>query len=513
MNRLKNYCYVAMMLCCAMFTACTDKTNEELPMPTTQDAKIEEVEGLEKGYSVRLGSDLTLEPHIIFGDGKPQELTYEWTMDYKVVSKNAKLMVTCTELGKHNIALKVMAKDGTARFAETTVYVYSDFDRGLLLLTDVDGEAQLAYKALDMMEAAAVRNVFAECNEGKRLGKGPLALCWTGEGITNHNNVEDISTGGLEIVVSTAEENKVAILDSRTLKLKDIIAYDGENGNFTPNFAFVPYGVQNFLWSQDGGDIYFVGNGNDYMLSSTRHFVTGKRRHQLPAGAKVADMACSLITNPMDMVRVYFDMAKHHLIYIGGIKGMVEGKVTCDVVPMALMACDGKRADFNAAFRYEPEHVMLVGREANGSVKIWRLAPAANKANETLISEIDATGFITANAAMTVNPLRPLLYYTNSEGKVFVMNYEGTKFNTAPYIALGKDYDIKAMIFNPYNPNELYVAANNTKANKNRCATIFVIDVKDKSEGKLLYKEEGVGGMVKRLVYKGNGTENSVENM
>ena len=71
---------------------------------------------------------------------------------------------------------------------------------------------------------------------------------------------------------------------------------------------------------------------------------------------------------------------------------MVEGKVSCPVTPMALLACDGSYAEANADNRYEPKHVLLVGSRSGNGVTVYRFAPTANKAEESLLGEIDATG-------------------------------------------------------------------------------------------------------------------------
>lgn len=502
MKKIYNFLY-ALPLLIALFAACSDKEPNNVETPT---AKLVAVTGIEKAYSIKQNAHLKLKPVLNFSEGTKQTTTYEWIIDNNKVSTADSLDYECTVLGKHTGTLKVIAEDQTAKFADFTFYVYSGYDQGLLLFTEGKDGAMLAYKSLDVQEAPAVRNVFAESNPTLSLGKTPLALCWTGECITNPNNIDD--TGGLEVIVSTDSPRRIYALNASTMSVLSKIDYDGTATDFSPNHAFVPFGMQNRLWGAEGGSVYFTGNGKDYLMTPERRFVVGKRRHQLPAGAKIADLSCSLITNPMDMLRVYFDTASKHLVYIGGIRGMAEGKVSCPVTPMALLACDGSYAEANADNRYEPKHALLVGSRGGNGVTVYRFAPTANKAEESLLGEMDATGHILPTSAVGVNPVRPLLYYADHAGNIYVMNYEGKSFSSTPYISLGQQYDVKAIVFNPYNPNRMYVAAEDSKAETTACASIFIIDVSNKSAAKVLYKEDRVGGKIHRLIYKGNGKEN-----
>lgn len=496
-----NFC--ATLLALNLFLACSDKETSPTEIPI---ATLETVSGIEKAYSVQQDGHLILSPTLNFSEGSKQPVTYEWIIDEVVVSKEETLDYICKELGRHAGTLKVIAQDETAKFVDFTFYVYSGYDRGLLLFTANDTSSTLVYKALDDINIPAVRNAFSENNPTLPLGKTPLALCWTGEGITNPANIED--TGGMEVILTTDQPIRMYAIDPNTLKVKTEFEYDGEEQGFTPNHAFVPFGMQNRLWGAEGGSVYFTGNGKDYLMSPERRFIKGKRRLQLPSNAKVADMTCSLITNPMDMLRVYFDTENQRMVYVGGIRGMVEGKVACPIIPMALLACDGNYAEANTDNRYEPKHALLVGYKNDSNVMIYRFSPASNKAEESLLSEIDATGHILPKAAIGVNPIRPILYYADFSGNIYVLNYESKNFSTTPYVSLGKQYEVKSIIFNPYNPTQMYIAAEDKEAPAKSCAAIFIIDVSNKATGKVIYQETGVGGKIHRMIYKGNGLEN-----
>ncbi|WP_028896624.1 PKD-like domain-containing protein [Prevotella sp. HUN102] len=495
--------HLCLLLFCCLMAACSDSNDEptkkgEEPKPLSKEIKIT---GIEEAYSVKLGNKLMIAPKI--ENPSNLKLTYEWGINYSKVGDAASLNYECTTPGKYSGYVKVQTEEGTAQIKEFLLYVYSDYDQGLLLYTETDGQARLGYKSLNELEIPAVADVFAENNPGLQLGKEPLALAWTGEGKTNLVTFDD--NEGTEVVLASGNPQKVYLLDATTMKVKTEVAYNGE-GTFAPNVAYAPYGSQNFLWNKDHQVVYFVGGGRDYLMTAEHQFIVGKRRHQIPSYAKIADMNCTLITNPMDMVRVYFDTATHHLIYIGGIRGMVESKIACNVSPMALLACSGHYADANADHRYEPGQLLFVGHNG-GNVSIYHFAPAANKAEEVLISETSASGHIASTDALGVNPIKPFLYYGNKKGEIFIYNYEGRNFSDKAYASLGEEYDIRKIVFNPYNPSQMYVAAQNTKAAANESATIFVLDVSSNATAKVLYTGSKLGGTIRNLIYKGNGKE------
>ena len=225
---------------------------------------------------------------------------------------------------------------------------------------------------------------------------------------------------------------------------------------------------------------------------------------QLPDGAQIADHTCSLITEYDDRVRVYFNNSTKKLLYVSAVFGLEveEGSTVCDVEPMNLMACDGMY--YNQ--RYDPGHVMLVG--SNGSsVKVFRFATSVGIADtEEKLSEIDATGHILPTSATGVNPVKPMLYYSRG-GDIYRLNYDGGNFDASPYISLGGDFDVKQIVFNPFDANTVYIAADNLGEAGEMKASVFVYDVSDNTSAERLFEGHRAGGSVKQLIYKGNGKE------
>lgn len=475
----------------------------EKPEPDAQIASFETVKGIENEYTKQLNETFSLTPELVFGSGVKPKASFEWNINYKVVSREATLNYVCDTPGTLDGYLKVSINDKT-EIKEFKLHVLNSFEKGLLLLTQTDEGSVLSFKDLFDINRSTVLRVFALNNPTLSLGKTPLSLCWTGEGITNPKNINDFSNG-LEVVISSDNPQHTFILDNGTLKVKTEVSYKGE-GAFVPNHIFVPFGSQNFMWDRDGDVICFVGGGREYMLTHSREFTLGKRKHEIPQGTTLADMACSLNTTPQDMLKVYFDNHSKRMIYVSGLSETRAGSYVCKGEGMALLACKGVYASPQNDARYEPQQALLVTKEGE-QTHIYRFVPANKHGNEQLVNEVNATGNILLTSAIAVNPIKPFVYYSDNKGNIFVYNFESNVFSNTPYLSLGAQYKVKQIVFNPYNANEMYVAAEDMNAPKNVCATLFICNVTDKEKGSVTKKDEKVGGKVVKLIYKGNGTE------
>ena len=232
------------------FFSCNDEATEDV-----QDAFIRRIEGIETQYQIQLNDTLRITPKVQFTEGDTTTVSYEWSINNEIVSREPNLKVPCKKLGSFYGYLKV-STNSNAEIKEFHLLVSSSYDRGLLLLTEHNGTSMLTYKRLDALEVPATRDVFTINNPKLSLGATPLSLCWTGEGITNPNNISDFSNG-LEVIVSSSNPTKVFVLDANTLKVKTEVSYKGE-GTFHPNYIFVPYGGQNMLWDKGGEVVCFI---------------------------------------------------------------------------------------------------------------------------------------------------------------------------------------------------------------------------------------------------------------
>ena len=478
----------------AGFVSCSDDPEDQPVVPTD----VEKVSGIETNYVLGLHEYLEITPDIELSN-ENESISYEWSIDYETVSTERNLSFKCDELlNDVNCYFKASSSTG-AKIAEFKLSVTSPYDKGLMLLSQTGDGAMLTFKRLDIMATPASPYAFKDNNPTLSLGKEALALCWKGEGLTNlGNSIKDQDT---EIILSSGNPTKVYVLNTNDMKVKTEITYNGE-GEFHPNYVIYPYGVQNSLWE---GELYWLGGGREYIMAADRNFITSTME-EMPEGAQFADMACSLVDT--DMTRVYYNTASQKMVYISGVLGMVtEGTKACNVEPMNLIPCDGiYRDEEGGDHRYEPMNVILVGKQGS-STKIYRFTPENLTTTEEVLTEKDATGNILPTSATTANPAKPILYYSKG-GDIYRFNYDGNNFDTEPYISLGDNFEVKQLVFNPYDVDTLYIAAEDTAETGEMKASLFIYDISDNSSAEKLFEDHKVGGTVRRLIYKGNGKEN-----
>lgn len=493
---MKKFIYSLLIAAATVFaaTSCSKEPDEPKIVPPD----IEEVSGIETDYLRGLHEYLEITPQVALSNDNEEGVAYEWNIGYKTVGTEKTLVFKCDELGDFNGYFKASSETG-AKIVDFTLRVTSPYDKGLLLLSETSEGAMLSFKRLDIMETPVSPYAFKDNNPTLSLSKTALALCWKGEGITSPN-AASLTNEDYEVIVSTGNPTKVYALNTDDMKVKNEITYDGE-GEFHPNCIHCPLGVQEQLWQ---GSLYFVGNGRDYIMTPERTFIDASMSEILPDGAKISDHVCTLITEFDDRVRVYFNTTTKKLLYASSLFAfdMEEGSTVCDGEPMNLLACDGTY--YNN--RYDPANVMLVSGNGN-SVKVYRFSTAAGIGDtEELLGEIDATGNILPTSATGVNPIKPMLYYSKGSD-IYRLNYDGGNFDTTPYISLGGNFEVKQIIFNRFDANTVYIAANDLDEEGEMKAAIFIYDVSDNLTAKKLFEDRKVGGSVKQLIYKGNGKE------
>ena len=484
----------------AAAASCTE--NNEIKVVTPPD--VAALSGVEGTYERGLHEYLEIAPSVEFigySEENRDSVKYEWNIDYKVVGTDSVLTFKCDKNGQFNGYLKVSTSTG-AKIADFKLTVTTPYDKGLLLLSGTSEGSILTWKRLDKMETPASPYAFKDNNPTLELGKSPLALCWKGEGITSPKEAL-LTENFYEVLISTENPTKVYALSTNDLTVRTEITYNG-SGEFHPNAMLCPQGTQSYAWNNMRDVVYFVGGGRDYIMASDRNFVAAEGSDILPEGAVIADYTCVVgQTSVNDYVRAYFDKTTHKLIYHSALMAFdaVEGDNVLSGEPIFLKGCDGEYYKD----RYGAMAIMLVTADG-ASTKVYRFDPDAAIMGETVLSEIDATGKILPESAVAVNPVKTILYYSNGN-KIYRLNYDGQNFDSEPYITLDGNYTAKKMIFNTYDANTLYIAAENADEESEMKASMLIYDISDDASAKQLFKDDKVGGSVKDLIYKGNGRE------
>lgn len=484
----------------AMAASCSKEN--EIKIITPPD--VTELSGVEASYERGLHEYLEIAPSVDFSGYTAENrdsVKYEWNIDYKVVGTDSVLTYKCEENGQFNGYLKVSTSTG-AKIADFKLTVTTPYDKGLLLLSSTSEGSMLSWKRLDIMETPASPYAFRDNNPTLELGKTPLALCWKGEGITAPKAAL-LTENYYEVLLSTENPTKVYALNTNDMTVKTEITYNG-TGEFHPNAMLCPKGTQEGVWNNMMDVVYFVGGGRDYIMASDRNFVEASGSDILPEGAVIADYTCVVgQTSVSDYVRAYFDKTSRKLVYHSALMAFdaVEGDKVLDGEPIYLKGCDGEY--YND--RYDAMGILLV-TASGSSTKVYRFDPDAAIMGETVLSEIDASGKILPESAVAVNPVKTILYYSNGN-KIYRLNYDGENFDSEPYITLDGNYSVKKMIFNVYDTDTLYIAAENGDEESEMKASLFIYDISDNASAKQLFKGDRAGGSVKDFIYKGNGRE------
>lgn len=485
------------------FVGCEKDSTEPKVVPPT----VEEVSGIDQAYTRGLHEYLEITPEVALSNENEAGVEYEWNINFKVVGNEKTLRIKCDELLSDAACYFKASSANGAKIVDFTLNVTSPYNKGLLLLSQTSEGSILTFKRLDILSTPASPYAFKDNNPGMELGKEALSLCWRGDCLTSPDAAL-LSDENYEVIVATGNPTTVYALNTNDMKVKAPIVCD-----FTPSAIFAPAGTQTGvgLWQ---GALYFVGDGKNHLMASDRSFVAATGSEAFPDGVSVADkMAVLGQTDDSDYLQVYFDNNSKKFLYVTSIclnETAFLGEKVCEGELMNLMACDGMY--YNKAKRYDSGAVMAITANGN-NVKVYRTKAVVDwelfEEAESFVNEIDATGHILPTSATAVNPISPILYYSVG-GNIYRLNYDnesGTGFDAEPYIALGDNYTVKQLVFNPYDSATLYIAAENADEQSEMKASLFIYDVSDKSASKQLFADDRVGGTVKQLIYKGNGKE------
>jgi len=478
----------------AMAVACNKDENDPVVEET---AEINEVSGIETTYELGQHEYLKISPVYKFTSDNLADIKYEWSINGTVVSTDSLLNYKMDNLGDAKGVLKV-SDAKSAKLSKFNVIVTSPYDKGLLLLSETKDGAMLSWKRLDRMGTPVSLNSFKDNNPTLDLGSEACDLVWLGDRMTNY-----LKDTELDIYLATNNPTTVYSIDANTMTVKNSVECD-----FVPKGMLVPFGWDNLLYK---GIVYFRDEtGIEKAWSSDKVFVESDLYDEKLGGTPGQTIDISTSTIGDDWIICSYSKADQTFIYTSPLFGVSSSYVfNKDVEPMAMLSCDGSyREEESADYRYEPVHFIFVGTEGS-SVKVYHMAPSEYTAGDEILHEIDASSYMDKTSAVAVNPVRPLLY-CSKDNNIYVLNYDGGNFDSAPLITLPEGYVVKSMTMNIYDENTLYIAAEKPDEATGLPAGIFVYDITGNNADDVccLFESEHAGGSVKKLIYKGNGREN-----
>lgn len=175
------------------------------------------IDSIHKSYNViRYDSIELIQPELSFKLEQNTDLSYEWKVNYKVVSTQPYLNVPIdAPLGRQNAALIVTDnKTGVQYFKEFEVNVTTSYANGLIVLSErADKSAMLSYQRRDKNGQPFQTDVFEEVNprQGK-LGNQPQKIILS----------SNMQSQYFYYILCKEGEKKLTTLDANTLELTQI---------------------------------------------------------------------------------------------------------------------------------------------------------------------------------------------------------------------------------------------------------------------------------------------------
>lgn len=191
------------------------------------------IDSIHKSYNViRYDSIELIQPELSFKLEQNTDLSYEWKVNYKVVSTQPYLNVPIdAPLGRQNAALIVTDnKTGVQYFKEFEVNVTTSYANGLIVLSErADESAMLSYQRRDKKGQPFQTDIFEEINprQGK-LGNQPQKIILS----------SNMQSQYFYYILCKEGEKKLTTLDANTLELTQIdnetTVSGGYHGSFFP---------------------------------------------------------------------------------------------------------------------------------------------------------------------------------------------------------------------------------------------------------------------------------------
>ena len=406
------------------------------------DTKLEDVYNIDKWETFSLNPEIS---QLIAG----KELSYEWQIDYKVVSTEKELSFLCETLGELPCRLKISNEDG-AIFEDFTLKVNSPYEEGLLLLSKANDKSMLSFKRLDKEGYNFAKNVYSVNNPSVPLGSNPTM-------VLNHMDY---------VYIGSSEPTTLIRMNSKTFEVSNILDYPGQ----TPAYA---------VMNENSYSINFYGDGTVQNYDPGQNAFMNYMVYSLDPSDVLSDRAARINSG-----YVMFDDNTGKLYYYDSSysmnnleDGTFYGKKLVDV-----LKCD------------EGENILAIMKSpANDDPYIVRYlveSTTLDKNYNAAGTSLDINGtFLTSNKST-------ILYYS-SGNKVYAYNYLADNFPTEAMITLDDSgAEIKSMLFDD-KEGKIFIAANVAGADLSANVYCYNMDTKE-----LEWKEEGVAGDIVQMIYK-----------
>lgn len=405
-------------------------------------------------------------------ENQDKTLSYEWEINYKVVSTERVLKYAYDLCGLFPCRLKVYNEDG-AIFKEFKLRVPNPYDEGLLLFSKYDGHSIISFRNENWPEKGFEKDVYALNNPGIPLGADPIAIaCCPTQYYTPY------------IYLVTENPFRFLKLDYYTMQVLEEIAYPEKGvGRMLEKDYRLYIMTDGKTLDYSCKDAYFQNNFQQKLTGKYGTFPDAELSDQVVVYGKeyspyllAFDMKNQVLFSAADVLPNPIKNGDE-VVEVGKIYGMVLGVNKEDI----LILLEDKNGQNQVAY------LNISQRYVNGrKVTIFEFKsfyPAAEEIND--------------RSVFASSTKENILYYTVGN-EIYRYNYlSAGNFPTKSDYTVGASGSlIKKMILDD-DKSELYVAVD-APSGEYRGA-VYCYDIETKG---LKWKEEGVAGEIVEMLYK-----------
>lgn len=156
--------YIISLLLLSSICSCLDDKNNYDYIPVNELKG--SIKGIEKSYSVGINEDLVITPSFEFTiDKTDPDVSYEWRIDEELLDvKTPSYTFNSDKIGVFELTFSVIDnKTGVKFSASTNILVRSPYQRGWVILSDVDGKSMLSFiKIKTLYGVSETTNIWGE---------------------------------------------------------------------------------------------------------------------------------------------------------------------------------------------------------------------------------------------------------------------------------------------------------------------------------------------------------------
>ena len=405
-------------------------------------------------------------------ENQDKALSYEWQINYEIVSTERVLKYAYDSCGLFPCRLKVYNEDG-AIFKEFKLRVPNPYDEGLLLLSKWDGRSMISFRNDNWPEKGFEKDVYALNNPGIPLGTNPVAVvCSPTEYYTPY------------IYVVTENPFCFFKLDYYTMQVLEEVSYPEERVDRM-------YEKDHCLYIMTDGKTLDYDCRNAYFRNQLQQGLTGKYGSYLDA--ELSDKAV-VYGEKWNRYLLIFDM-KNQLLFSASDIEPHQIKIQDEVVEV------GKIYDMLLGVSEEDVLILLENKNRKNQIVYLNISRQYVDWKEITVfkfkSVYPAATEINDQSVFVSSTKENILYYSVGN-EIYRYNYlsEGNFPTKSDYTVGVSGCLIKKLILND-DKSELYVAVDFPNGEYRGAVYCFDIETKE-----LKWKEVGVAGEIVEMLYK-----------